>query len=584
MKRPAEPWEKQAQDAERARKRQLRDMDAPAELTAMMQHPTEFRSVQREALTAIQQDHSQIVVVMPTGAGKSLRFMLPAWVQHGGVTIVVVPLRALRQDMMHRAAALGLACAAWVPMCSVNGASIVLVTPEKTKHPAFGTFLSRLRQNRQLDRIVIDECHVILQNAWAFRRPPQELCHLAAAETQMVLLTATLPPTEEGQLLARMHWRREEVRLIRSSTVRDNNAYRVVAAGVEPEEWGPQLQAIVQPVLQQTTRKVVVMCRRKDQISAIIDAALFPCEAYHAGLGELWKNELLDQLRSGALHVLVATSAFGMGVDIPDIGLVVHLDAPDNLLEYSQASGRAGRDGAQSHAVLLQSPSRIVDPWMQQFAQATRCRRLVLQQYLDGTAHTSPCQAPQTPCDWCQQQDEDGGHVVAAPSTAEAAAERSIARQRSAPLQRRRQGLHVVAHQHERTRHLIERWKGRCLPCAMAGANDQRIVLHCSRPASRACLPAVQQIQREVRYVSHLVCYHCGVARELCDRWSADGRIRVEPAVPCQFYGVLAGIVGSMPRVCAPIWRQWRVMAIARGWTRASESCLLGLDARLAPG
>jgi superfamily II DNA helicase RecQ len=150
-------------------------------------------------MQAIQQGESPIVVVMPTGSGKSMLFMLPAFVQAGGVTIVVVPLKAIRADMMVRCGAV------WSNGHAVDGASIVLVTPEKAVSPEFGTFVSRVRQTQRLDRIVIDECHVILNDRWDFRQEMQQLGKLAFAETQMLLLTATLPPSEEQRLFKRMH-------------------------------------------------------------------------------------------------------------------------------------------------------------------------------------------------------------------------------------------------------------------------------------------------------------------------------------------------------------------------------------------
>ena len=272
---------------------------------------------------------------MPTSGGKSVLFLLPALVQTGGVTIVVVPLRALRQDLVQRATRLGIRCAVWEPYRSVDGAAIVLTTPERAEDPAFGSFVSRLRQNRQLDRIVIDECHVILSKDWAFRRSLARLGHLATAETQMLLLTATLPPTDESTLLQRMDWTRDSVEIIRAPTARPNIAYSVVAQAATTEGMICQVSQYVLPLLQDTSRKAVIMCRTRAQIEDITAAGLFPCEQYHAKLSEPWKAELLDQLRDGQVRVLVATSAFSIGVDIPDIGLVLYVDAPDSLLDYS---------------------------------------------------------------------------------------------------------------------------------------------------------------------------------------------------------------------------------------------------------
>jgi superfamily II DNA helicase RecQ len=157
----------------------------------MMRKKVTMRSVQGDAMHAIQQGESPIVVVMRTGSGKSVLFMLPAFVQvGGGLTIVVVPLKALRADMVVRCREVNIRCAVWEHGYTVDGASIVLVTPEKAVSLAFGTFISRVRQTQRLDRVVVAECHVILNDRWDFRQKLQQLGKLAFAETQMLLLTA----------------------------------------------------------------------------------------------------------------------------------------------------------------------------------------------------------------------------------------------------------------------------------------------------------------------------------------------------------------------------------------------------------
>ena len=159
---------------------------------------------------------------MPTGSGKSVLFMLPAWVEAGGVTVVVVPLNGLREDMVFRCKKFGIRCAVWDDYRQPDGATIVLVTPEKALDDAFQTYVRRIQVTRQLDRIVIDECHNILNDQADFRSRLQRMGELVGAETQMVLLTATMPPSQEEKLFQRMYWQREEVHMIRASTVRKN--------------------------------------------------------------------------------------------------------------------------------------------------------------------------------------------------------------------------------------------------------------------------------------------------------------------------------------------------------------------------
>jgi len=137
-------------------------MDSSKQLKRMMGNEADFRGVQKEAINAIIAGESPIVAVMPTGGGKSLLFMLPAFAEQGGTTVVVVPLIALQGDMKRRCQKLGISCVEWESRHPPDAAAVVLVTPESAVGETFTTFLNQLQATRQLDRIVIDECHIVL--------------------------------------------------------------------------------------------------------------------------------------------------------------------------------------------------------------------------------------------------------------------------------------------------------------------------------------------------------------------------------------------------------------------------------------
>jgi superfamily II DNA helicase RecQ len=204
-KRKRAPFESEVDEARIDRGRRLRKMDSSKQLKGMMDDKAEFRGVQEAAIEAITAGESPVVAVMPTGAGKSLLFMLPAFAEQGGTTIVVMPLIALRGDMKKRCKKLGISCVEWERRHPPDAAAVVLVTPESAVGEAFATFLNRLQATRQLNRIVIDEYHIVLNRQYTFRKQMQQLGQLVAAETQIVILTATLPPSEEGELFRRMH-------------------------------------------------------------------------------------------------------------------------------------------------------------------------------------------------------------------------------------------------------------------------------------------------------------------------------------------------------------------------------------------
>jgi hypothetical protein len=141
-KRKRAPFESEVDEARIDRWGRLRKMDTAAQLQRMMGKAAEFRGVQKEAIDAIVAGKSHVVAVMPTGAGKSMLFMLPAWAEQGGTTVVVVPLIALRGDMMRRCKKLGISCAEWDSRRLPDAAAVVLVTPELAVREEFATFLN----------------------------------------------------------------------------------------------------------------------------------------------------------------------------------------------------------------------------------------------------------------------------------------------------------------------------------------------------------------------------------------------------------------------------------------------------------
>lgn len=146
------------------------------------------------------QGQSPVVAVMPTGSGKSMLFMLPALCSPGGITIVVVPLIALREDMQARCEKMGINCTQWNPRRPIFSSGIVLVTPEAVLGEGCQTYINQLKSVCMLDYIFIDEAHVVLNDQTDFRKQLQELGRLVHGLATLVLLTATLPPQFEAKL------------------------------------------------------------------------------------------------------------------------------------------------------------------------------------------------------------------------------------------------------------------------------------------------------------------------------------------------------------------------------------------------
>ena len=265
---------------------------------------------------------------------------------------MVVPLIALRGDIKRRYKKLGISCEEWEGRRPPDAAAIVLVTPESAVSEDFMTFLNRLKATRQLDRIVINKCHIVLNRRYTFRKQMQQLGKLIMAETQMVLLTATLPPGEEEELYRRMYFRKDQVKIFRARTARVNVAYQVVKIGglKKREEREKVVLELIKKRLERCgTGKMVVYCNTVGKVIKIAEA--LGCDAYHHNA--VGKESMLKDFIEGKRQIIVITSALGIGVDIADIRDIVHVDRPRTLLDYVQESSQAGQDKVRSESIII---------------------------------------------------------------------------------------------------------------------------------------------------------------------------------------------------------------------------------------
>jgi superfamily II DNA helicase RecQ len=514
----------------------------------------DFRGIQRPAIEAITRGAGPIVAVMATGAGKSIVFMLPSFCATAGTTILVVPLVALRYDMIERIRHAGISCAVWNPNRQPEGVRIVVVTPEGVLMPSCEQFLSRLRASGQLDRIVIDESHLILHEQWNFRRKLRQLWELGRYGVQMVLLTATLPPSEETRLWERMAWKAAEVVLFRMRTVRVKTRYEVVdmdsmlararqAARQTGQTDVDELEIIRRFIFARLRRlgsgKAVVYCNRVERTKQLGET--IGCESFYHAAPD--REGILERFKQGGDRVLVATSAFGLGIDIPDIRLVIHADEPRTLMDYAQESGRAGRDGARCEAVMLKRSGwermeglnskerRVKRLWM-----GGACLREVLDIYLDGCEERDGCGEEEERCSVCWSE---GERQLAAMATAEAEeapetedederpglqmlASEQIGRERVRQrlVERRRQGVREM----EEARQLLDRMRGRCAYCALVRPGRALHSLYwCRTEGSDEAVGVYRRIKRQLRGGAGMEafsgCSMCFVPQEWCERW-----------------------------------------------------------------
>ena len=315
-----------------------------------------FRANQ-EAVCRAATDGRDVLLVMPTGAGKSLCYQLPA-IARGGTALVISPLIALMDDQANKLSALGLRVARIHSGLSRDEArqacrdyldgtlQFLFIAPERMRVPGFPEMLAR----RKPALIAIDEAHCI--SAWGhdFRPDYRTLGdHLPSLRPAPVIaLTATATPTVQKDIVAQL--RLSDPALFIHGFRRSNLAIEVV------EMSKPRRNEFTVGLLQQkASRPAIVYAPSRKSAEELASVLGGSAAAYHAGLEPAVRERVQRHFLGGDLEVVVATIAFGMGIDKADVRTVVHTALPGSVEQYYQEIGRAGRDGLPSRTVLLHS-------------------------------------------------------------------------------------------------------------------------------------------------------------------------------------------------------------------------------------
>lgn len=322
-----------------------------------------FRSGQKEVISRVINGEN-VLAVMPTGGGKSLCYQIPALVK-SGVTLVVSPLISLMKDQVDALRQNGIAAVAinsTIPQEEVNPilrqayegqVKLIYVTPERLNMEYFRYQLNFL----PIDLVAIDEAHCISQWGHDFRpayRQLKEAIDQLKSRPNILALTATATPAVQediGQQLAI-----EKDNFIITSFARPNISFRVV----HPEK---STRRYIREYLKAHAQEVGIIYvntrRGVDELTTYLLEHHFAVAGYHAGMDAATRARVQDDFQFDRVNTIVATSAFGMGIDKSNVRFVIHATAAQNIESYYQEAGRAGRDGLPSEAVLIYHPNDL---------------------------------------------------------------------------------------------------------------------------------------------------------------------------------------------------------------------------------
>lgn len=332
----------------------------PTEILQQYWGYSQFRPLQEDIVNAILQGKDTLAL-LPTGGGKSICFQVPALMKKG-ICIVVTPLIALMKDQVANLRRRNIPAAAIYAGMYYQDVERLLedarrghykflyVSPERLKSKRFLEYCDGMPVNM----LAIDEAHCISQWGYDFRPAYLEIAEIRAyfPKVPLLALTASATPLVQHDICVRLQM--DDAQIFTKSFARPNLSYSVLQ---EEEKHAKLLH-----ILQRVNGSGIVYCRSRKRVREIADQLEMEgvsASYYHAGLTGDDRSVRQELWLKGSIRIMVCTNAFGMGIDKPDVRVVVHYDAPDSVEAYYQEAGRAGRDGEKAYAVLLYDDTEL---------------------------------------------------------------------------------------------------------------------------------------------------------------------------------------------------------------------------------
>ncbi|KAH6975566.1 telomere-associated recQ-like helicase [Ilyonectria destructans] len=505
------------------------------------------RPGQRDAMLATlgPKPAEQVIVVLATGSGKTLVFMVAAVLEGAATTILILPTVALCGNMIDRLNGVKLNYHIWSPG-STKSAPLVITSAETACTNGFLEYANRLIDRQRLDRIVVDECHLTI-TASDYRRSMSQLAwHVRRIRTQTVWMTATLPPTYYELFLE--HNKLVRPRVIWESTNRPNIRY-IVRRERGPGSLLERATRLVQSCWERTDLfrserdRVILYCPTKELVAELAD--MLGCPSYTADSGTADEKGAIIKLwlQTGNSPAIVATAALGPGFDYAHVRWVIHVGAPSQMTDFSQESGRGGRDGKPAESIILlnaawqpqlDQPLSADSEAMQLYLMQRHCSRGILSQFLDGESDWRWCMEDDELCAVCPEhhrkrrppslqfhlpklirssspEPEEDDDAEARPSASEIVftGPREVLRQ-----------ARVCDEELSRYESDLQTMLGCCLYCRVEGKPFEHAVTTCARrhhwiKAKQKALRDCQSRNRDwlERYV---VCWNCYQPQEIC--------------------------------------------------------------------